>query len=58
MSLLPVLLTNHDVSMPVDNLSITLKPVSFFKVNPSMDVPGTRDAMSASANSGQNGSCH
>jgi len=46
--------------MPVDNISVTLKPVSFFKANPSMDVPGTRDHLSSSANATQNGdqSCH
>lgn len=36
-------------SMPVENLSVTFKPNSFFKVNPSMDVPGTADHQSVPA---------
>ncbi|SJL13514.1 related to peroxisomal amine oxidase (copper-containing) [Armillaria ostoyae] len=35
--------------MPVEHLSITLKPQSFFTMNPSMDVPGTRDPKSVAA---------
>ncbi|KAG6844077.1 hypothetical protein H0H87_009959 [Tephrocybe sp. NHM501043] len=35
--------------MPVEHLSVTLKPNSFFKENPSMDVPGTFDAHSVAA---------
>ncbi|SJL15663.1 related to peroxisomal amine oxidase (copper-containing) [Armillaria ostoyae] len=35
--------------MPVEHLSITLKPQSFFTMNPSMDVPGTRDPRSVAA---------
>ncbi|KAG5642009.1 hypothetical protein DXG03_003781 [Asterophora parasitica] len=35
--------------MPVEHLSVTLKPNSFFKENPSMDVPGTADAHSVPA---------
>lgn len=35
--------------MPVENLSVTFKPNSFFKVNPSMDVPGTADHQSVPA---------
>ncbi|KAG6917386.1 hypothetical protein DXG01_002765 [Tephrocybe rancida] len=35
--------------MPVEQLSVTLKPNSFFKANPSMDVPGTFDMHSVPA---------
>ena len=35
--------------MPVENLSVTFKPNSFFKANPSMDVPGIKDHLSVSA---------
>ncbi|KAJ7188863.1 copper amine oxidase [Mycena filopes] len=35
--------------MPVEHLSITFKPVSFFAVNPSMDVPGVNDPQSVPA---------
>lgn len=43
----------------MDTLSVSLKPVSFFKSNPSLDVPGTRDALSVAAHPAQNGqSCH
>ncbi|KAH0591411.1 hypothetical protein H2248_001488 [Termitomyces sp. 'cryptogamus'] len=35
--------------MPVEHLSVTLKPNSFFKANPSMDVPGTHDLKSVPA---------
>ncbi|KAK0460880.1 copper amine oxidase [Armillaria novae-zelandiae] len=35
--------------MPVEHLNITLKPQSFFTMNPSMDVPGTRDPKSVAA---------
>ncbi|KAF8150485.1 peroxisomal copper amine oxidase [Mycena galopus ATCC 62051] len=38
--------------MPVEHLSITLKPVSFFAVNPSMDVPGVQDPYSVPATNG------
>ncbi|KAK0473120.1 copper amine oxidase [Armillaria novae-zelandiae] len=35
--------------IPVEHLNITLKPQSFFTMNPSMDVPETRDPKSVSA---------
>lgn len=35
--------------MPVDHLSVTFNPQSFFTSNPSMDVPGVRDAHSVAA---------
>ncbi|KAK0479798.1 copper amine oxidase [Armillaria novae-zelandiae] len=35
--------------MPVEHLNITLKPQSFFTMNPSMDIPGTRDPKSVAA---------
>ncbi|KIK02221.1 hypothetical protein K443DRAFT_536129 [Laccaria amethystina LaAM-08-1] len=35
--------------MPVEQLSVSFKPTSFFKSNPSMDVPGTRDPLSTPA---------
>ncbi|KAF8664615.1 hypothetical protein AX16_000714 [Volvariella volvacea WC 439] len=35
--------------MPVEHLSFTLKPQSFFKLNPSMDVPGIKDPRSVPA---------
>ena len=35
--------------MPVEHLSVTLKPQSFFKVNPSMDVPASHDPHSKPA---------
>ncbi|KAG6807682.1 hypothetical protein H0H93_001235 [Arthromyces matolae] len=52
--------------MPVEHLNVTLKPNSFFKANPSMDVPGTFDARSVAAfptesstNNGDTGhACH
>lgn len=45
--------------MPVDHITATLKPVSFFKVNPSMDVPGIHDNLSTTIQPGQNdSSCH
>ncbi|KAF7784980.1 hypothetical protein Agabi119p4_1145 [Agaricus bisporus var. burnettii] len=45
--------------MPVDTLNVTLKPVSFFKKNPSLDVPGTQDHLSVPAQPTQNGhACH
>ncbi|XP_006453965.1 hypothetical protein AGABI2DRAFT_196562 [Agaricus bisporus var. bisporus H97] len=45
--------------MPVDAFRVTLKPVSFFKVNPSLDVPGTQDHLSVPAQPTQNGhACH
>ncbi|KAF7350979.1 Amine oxidase [Mycena sanguinolenta] len=42
--------------MPVENLNITFKPVSFFAVNPSMDVPGIQDSHSAPALASTEGS--
>ncbi|CAK5281897.1 unnamed protein product [Mycena citricolor] len=49
--------------MPVEHLSIALKPVSFFETNPSMDVPGIKDPHSVPAfaanESGQSSTtCH
>ncbi|KAF5352380.1 hypothetical protein D9756_006147 [Leucocoprinus leucothites] len=45
--------------MPVDHVIATLKPVSFFKANPSMDVPSTQDHLSTAAQPSQNGGpCH
>ncbi|GLB43633.1 putative amine oxidase [Lyophyllum shimeji] len=35
--------------MPVEHLNVTFKPSSFFKVNPSMDVPSTEDLRSVAA---------
>ncbi|RDB19304.1 Copper amine oxidase 1 [Hypsizygus marmoreus] len=35
--------------MPVEHLNVMLKPNSFFKFNPSLDVPSTSDAHSVSA---------
>jgi len=35
--------------MPVEHLNVTFKPSSFFKINPSMDVPGTFDQRSVPA---------
>lgn len=35
--------------MPVEHLSVTFKPNSFFKINPSMDVPGSADPHSVPA---------
>ncbi|KAJ7504131.1 copper amine oxidase [Mycena galericulata] len=35
--------------MPVEHLNITLRPQSFFAVNPSMDVPGAQDPHSVPA---------
>jgi len=42
--------------MPVDHITATLKPVSFFRANPGMDVPGTQDNLSVVAQ--QESSCH
>jgi primary-amine oxidase len=36
-------------SMPVEHLSLTFKPNSFFKANPSIDVPGSNDSFSVLA---------
>ncbi|PPQ79394.1 hypothetical protein CVT25_002664 [Psilocybe cyanescens] len=35
--------------MPVEHLSVSFKPNSFFKANPSMDVPGSKDPLSVPA---------
>lgn len=35
--------------MPVEHVNVTFKPNSFFKANPSMDVPAKKDALSVSA---------
>ncbi|KAF9055822.1 peroxisomal copper amine oxidase [Panaeolus papilionaceus] len=35
--------------MPVETLHVTFKPNSFFKANPSMDVPGSKDPLSVPA---------
>jgi hypothetical protein len=35
--------------MPVEHLRLKFKPNSFFKVNPSMDVPGIKDLHSVPA---------
>lgn len=35
--------------MPVEHLNVTFKPTSFFKANPSMDVPGSKDNLSTAA---------
>ncbi|KAF8808159.1 peroxisomal copper amine oxidase [Phlegmacium glaucopus] len=40
--------------MPVEHLTVSFKPNSFFKANPSMDVPGIRDPLSAPAFDGSN----
>ncbi|KAJ6631458.1 copper amine oxidase [Mycena sp. CBHHK59/15] len=42
--------------MPVEHLSVSFKPQSFFAVNPSMDVPGVRDAHSVPAFASTDGS--
>lgn len=42
--------------MPVEHLSINIKPQSFFDKNPSMDVPGAKDDQSVSAFSGHGSS--
>ncbi|KAF8971756.1 peroxisomal copper amine oxidase [Flammula alnicola] len=49
--------------MPVEHLNVTFKPISFFKANPSMDVPASKDKLSVPAfESNANGSgtscCH
>lgn len=42
--------------MPVEHMNLTFKPNSFFKANPSMDVPGTKDLHSKPAfSNGANG---
>jgi len=41
--------------MPVENVSVLFKPNSFFDKNPSMDVPGTKDAYSTPAFTNRNG---
>ncbi|KAL4263944.1 Amine oxidase [Pleurotus pulmonarius] len=45
--------------MPVETLHLTFKPNSFFKVNPSMDVPGVKDPLSkpAFANGASSAGC-
>ncbi|KAH6917114.1 peroxisomal copper amine oxidase [Coprinopsis sp. MPI-PUGE-AT-0042] len=35
--------------MPVEHLNVIFKPTSFFKANPSMDVPGSKDNLSKAA---------
>jgi primary-amine oxidase len=47
--ILPCQSESRGRSMPVEHLSVTLKPTSFFKLNPSMDVPGTADPESVPA---------
>jgi primary-amine oxidase len=43
----------------VENLNIAFKPVSFFEVNPSMDVPGqARDPHSVPAFASAPQTCH
>jgi primary-amine oxidase len=43
--------------MPVEHLRVGFKPVSFFKQNPSLDVPGDKDSVSSNAFEGTNGAC-
>ena len=40
---------SHLCRMPVEHLNVTFKPNSFFRTNPSMDVPGTFDLHSRPA---------
>ncbi|KAF8899406.1 peroxisomal copper amine oxidase [Infundibulicybe gibba] len=44
--------------MPVEHLSVTFRPQSFFKLNPSMDVPGVRDQHSVPAFPANEGNGH
>ncbi|KAF9567748.1 peroxisomal copper amine oxidase [Agrocybe pediades] len=41
--------------MPVEHLTVSFKPNSFFKANPSMDVPGSKDPLSVAAFSNKSG---
>ena len=43
------MLTFRFCSMPVEHVNVLFKPNSFFDKNPSMDVPGTKDAYSTPA---------
>lgn len=45
--------------MPVEHLRLAFKPLGFFKMNPSMDVPGVKDSHSVAAfvEQRQNGCC-
>jgi len=40
--------------MPVENLKVSFRPQSFFKINPSMDVPGAKDTKSVLVSNGEN----
>jgi primary-amine oxidase len=45
--------------MPVESLKISFRPQSFFKFNPSMDVPEAKDTKSVLVSNGENcSSCH
>lgn len=50
------LLTITPNRMPVEHLSVTFKPNSFFKANPSMDVPASSDKHSVNAFGGDSNS--
>lgn len=41
--------------MPAENLKVSFRPQSFFKINPALDVPEAKDTKSALASNG--GSC-
>ena len=47
-----------DHSMLVEHLTVSFKPSSFFKANPSMDVPGIKDLLSISAFGGSHSTIH
>lgn len=51
--------SDAQLRMPVENLTVSFRPQSFFKINPSLDVPEAKDPESVLASNGQNrSSCH
>jgi len=40
--------------MPAENLKVSFRPQSFFKINPAMDVPEAKDTRSVLASGGEN----
>ena len=50
---------NTDVRprMPAETVKVSFRPQSFFKINPSMDVPEAKDTESVLASNRENRSC-
>ena len=54
MSLVFEISADVHLRMPVENLKVSFRPQSFFKINPSMDVPEVKDTKSVLVSSGEN----